>query len=224
MTLTRVVTLAGMEREYSAFAELIGGLSSAEWEQPTRCGDWRVADVAAHVTGQLADVVNFRLEGLGSPEVTQREVDERRGRTPAQLTEELLASIKLAVDLGASFDDAAWDGPLPGGAGGGNTLGAGVEALWFDTYVHADDVRAALGHASVWGEGIRASLSHIADNLTDRSWGPAELRFDGYETFPVSGGSGRTVSGDPHLFILVATGRADPAAAGLDPSVNIYAA
>ena len=221
MTLSRDVTVAGMECEYSAFAELLAGLSSADWEQRTRCSDWLVADVAGHVVGQLTDVVNFRLDGLGSAEATQRQADERRGRTPAQLAEELVASAKLAVDLGASFDDAAWAGPLPGGGAG--TLGGGVEALWFDTYVHADDIRAALGRASVWGEGIRASLSHIAQGLTDRSWGPAEIRFEGFETFPVSGGGGQTISGDPHLFILVATGREDPAKASLDPTVNIYA-
>jgi uncharacterized protein (TIGR03083 family) len=220
MTLARDVTLAGMEREYSAFTELLGSLSSADWERSTRCSGWSVGDVAAHVVGTLTDVVNFRLDGLGSPEATQREVDERRGRTPGQLAEELVASTKLAVDLGAGFDDAAWAGPRPGGPG---TLGGGVEALWFDTYVHADDIRAALGRSSVWGEGIRASLSHIAEELSNQKWGPAELRFEGFETFPVSGGGGQTVSGDPHLFILIATGREDPAKAGLEPAVNIYA-
>ena len=222
MTLARDVTLAGMAQEYAAFAELLGSLSSADWEQTTRCAGWRVADVAGHVVGQLTDVVNFRLDGLGSAEVTQREVDERRGRTPAELADELVASAKLAVDLGAGFDDAAWAGPLPGGGPG--TLGSGVEALWFDTYVHADDIRAALERPSQRSDGARASLSHVAEQLTDRGWGPAELRFEGYETFAVSGGGGQSISGDAHAFILAATGRSDPAQLGLDPSVNIYAA
>jgi uncharacterized protein (TIGR03083 family) len=221
MTLPRDVTVAGMENEYRAFAELIGGLSSAEWHEASRCTGWRVADVAGHVVGQLTDVVNFRLDGLGSAETTQRQADERRRRSPSELAEELLASTKVAADLGAGFDDAAWAGPLPGGGAG--TLGGGVEALWFDTYVHADDIRAALGRPTEPGEGIRASLSHLADNLSDRGWGPAELRFEGYEVFPVSGGGGRSISGDAVLFILVATGRADAARADLDPTVNIYA-
>jgi uncharacterized protein (TIGR03083 family) len=215
------VTVAGMTAEYLAFADLLSGLSADEWERPSRCAGWRVADIAGHVAGQLADVVNLRLDGLGTPEVTDREVAERRGRGPSALADELTGSVKLATDLASTFDDAAWAGPLPGGAGG--TIGAGVEALWFDTFVHADDIRDALGWPSVRSDALRASLSHVAQVLTDRGWGPAELRFDGYETFPVSGGGGRSVTGDPLVFVLAATGRIDPAHAGLDPSANIYA-
>jgi uncharacterized protein (TIGR03083 family) len=220
MTLPRDVTLTGMEAEYRAFAELIGGLSAADWDRPSRCANWRVADVAGHVVGQLTDVVNLRLDGLGSPETTQRQADERRGMPPTELAEELLAGTKLAADMGAGFDDAAWAGPLPTGGG---TLGSGVEALWFDTYVHADDIRAALGRASERGAGIRPSLSHLAQLLSDRGWGPAELHFEGYEAFPISGGGGRAITGDPFVFVMAATGRTDAANAGLDPTVNVYA-
>ena len=48
-----------------------------------------MADVAAHVIGSMADVVSGRLEGLGSPEVTAREVAERTGRSPIELATEL---------------------------------------------------------------------------------------------------------------------------------------
>jgi hypothetical protein len=89
--------------------------------------------------------------------------------------------------------------------------------------VHADDIRASLGRSSEGGEGIRASLSHLAQSLSDRGWGPAELRFDGYQVFPISGGGGQAIAGDPLLFILAATGRADPGRLGLDPTVNVYA-
>jgi uncharacterized protein (TIGR03083 family) len=33
-----------------ALAELLAGLSGADWEQPSLCAGWRVRDVAAHVT------------------------------------------------------------------------------------------------------------------------------------------------------------------------------
>ena len=89
MTLSREVVVPGMLAEYKSFSELVGGLSGEDWETPSRCEGWRVADVAAHVVGQLTDVVNLRLEGLGTPEVTQRQVDERRGKTPSELAAEL---------------------------------------------------------------------------------------------------------------------------------------
>ena len=219
MTLARDLVETGMQSEYLAFADLLRSLSAEEWERPTRCSGWRVADVAGHVVGQLNDVVNLRLDGLGSAEATQREVDERRGRSPVELAEELEADVKTATDLAASFDEAAWNGPLPGGTG---TLGTGVEALWFDTYVHADDIRAGVGRPSEPGQGTLASLSHIAEELTELGFEPAVLRFAGYPEFPVSGGGSRVIDGDAFAFVLAATGRTDPAELGLEPAVNIY--
>ncbi|HVC69211.1 MAG TPA: hypothetical protein VNC61_02990 [Acidimicrobiales bacterium] len=87
-----------------------------------------MADVSAPVIGSMADVVNGRLEGLGSPEVTAREVAERRGCRPAALAAERAEITKLTSDLGAAFDAAVGAGPGPGGYEG--SLGEGVEALW----------------------------------------------------------------------------------------------
>ena len=219
MTLSREVVVPGMIAEYRSFGELIRGFSETQWDSASRCDGWRVADLAAHVTGQLTDVVNFRLDGLGSPEVTKRQVDERRGRTTTELAEELESSAKLAGDLASSFDDDAWQAIGPQG---GSTLGFGIESLWFDTYLHADDMRSAVGMPSLNREGVLPSLSHIAKVLSDEGWGPAELAFEGFERFPVSGGGGRTVTGDAFAFVLASTGRGDPGKFDLDDSVNIY--
>lgn len=220
MTLSRSVAVPGMIGEYEAFTDLIEALSLEQWAAPTRCQGWTVAGVAAHVVGQLTDVGNLRLDGLGTPEVTARQVQERQGRTPADLAEELRNSAKLGADLAAGFDDAAWDAPAPPGVAG--TLGFGIEALWYDTYVHADDIRHALGIPSVRSDGLLVSLSHLAQILSDRGWEAAELRFPPYGSFPVSGGGGRVIEGDPLAFVLAATGRCDPASLGLPDSVNVY--
>lgn len=220
MTLSRTVAVPGMTAEYEAFAALIEQLSAEQWAARSRCAGWSVADVAGHVVGQLTDVVQLHLDGLGTPEVTERQVAERRGRTPAELAEELRAGAKLGADMAAGFDDAAWESPAPGGLA--NTLGFGIEALWYDTYVHGDDIRRPLGLPSQRGAGVRASVSHLAQLLTDAGWGPAELRFDGIGTFPVCGGGGRQIEGDPLAFVLAATGRADPSPLGLDDTVNVY--
>jgi hypothetical protein len=47
------------------------------------------------------------------------------------------------------------------------------------------------------------------------------VALDGIEAFEVSGG-GRIITGDPLAFVLASTGRGDPAAVGLDETVNIY--
>lgn len=39
-----------VDRERASLADLLAGLSPEEWETPTRCGDWRVREVAAHLT------------------------------------------------------------------------------------------------------------------------------------------------------------------------------
>ena len=120
----------------------------------------------------------------------------------------------------AVFDEAAWEAPAPGGLAA--TVGGGVESLWYDAFLHGDDIRAALGRPSVTSEALRASVSHIATILTDQGWAPATIDLDGIERFEVSGGGGRTITGDPLEFVLVGTGRADPTRFGLDETVNIY--
>jgi hypothetical protein len=137
------------------------------------------------------------------------------------VADELHDATKVVGDIGAGFDDAAWAGPAPPGIPG--TLGEGVEAIWYDAYVHAEDIRAALGRHPEPGAGVKVSVSHLVDLLTQRGWGPAVVALDGLDEMPVSGGGGRRVVGDPLTFILVATGRQAAKDMGLDDSVNIYA-
>lgn len=220
MTLPREEVVAGFSDELVRFADLLRTIDAKEWKAPSRCDGWTAADVAGHVTGQLADIVNGRFDGLGTPEVTERQVVERRAKSPDEMADELDEAAKIGNDILTSFDDAAWAGPAPAGVPG--TLGAGVEGLWFDAWVHADDIRAAIGRPSEPGPGVRASVSHLADLLTDKGWGPATIAVSGLEEFPVSGGGGQRVEGDPITFVLVASGRTDASALGLDPAVNVY--
>jgi uncharacterized protein (TIGR03083 family) len=220
MTLPREEVVAGFTDELARFGELVRTIDAKEWRTPSRCDGWTAADVAGHVTGQLADIVNGRFDGLGTPEVTQRQVEERRSKTPDEIADELAEATKIGLDIMSSFDDAAWAGPAPAGVPG--TLGEGVEGLWFDAWVHADDIRAAIGRPSEPGPGVRASVSHLADLLTQREWGPATIAVSGIEAFPVSGGGGQRIEGDAITFVLVASGRTEASALGLDPSVNVY--
>ena len=218
--LSRTEIETGYPAELASFAELLRSLSAEDAATPSRCEGWSVADVAAHVTGGLSDVVSFNLDGAGTPEWTQRQVEERKGRSPAELADELEAATKQAKDLLAAFDDDAWNGPAPAGVAG--TLGAGVEALFYDTYLHGDDVRSSIGRPSTAGPGLRAAVHHVAGILTDRGWKPATLALDGIDEVPVSGG-GDTITGDPLQFVLAATGRTDPTPLGLSADINIYA-
>ena len=101
-------------------------LTADELATPTRCDGWCVGDVAAHVAGGMADIIAGNFDGLGTPEVTQREVDERKGATAADLADELDSVNEGSQQLLAVFDEAAWEAPAPGGLAA--TVGAGVES------------------------------------------------------------------------------------------------
>jgi uncharacterized protein (TIGR03083 family) len=218
MTLSRAEIQPGTVQELEDFRALLGRLDAQAWATPTRCEGWTVADVSGHVVGSLADIVAGRFDGLGSAEVTAREVAERKGRAPSELAEELGAATGQFAGLLPAFDDDAWGAEGPAG---GVTLGEGVEAIWYDTWAHADDIGAALGWPPATGPGLRAALHHVAEVLEREGWGPATLALDGVDEIPIGNG-GPTITGDSYAFVLAATGRGDPAAFGLDDSLNIY--
>lgn len=220
MTLSREVVTEGLQQEYARFEELIRGLDDEQWNAVTRCEGWTVADVAAHVTGTMAMITQGRIDELADPEHVNRQTAERKGRTPDEVADELRGAVKIGNDMMGSFDDAAWVGPGPSGLT--TTLGEGVEALWYDSYVHILDIKAAIGEPPVRGDGLLASVEHVTDILERDGWGPATIALDGVPERSINGGGGVRVTGDPLTFVLVATGREDPSVLGLDDTVNIY--
>jgi uncharacterized protein (TIGR03083 family) len=218
-TLDRAETSSAFLAELDNFEDLIRSLDSAALETRSRCEGWTVGDVAGHMVGQMTDVVEGRLDGLGGLEATARQARGRAGRSGEELAAELSEDRARAAEMLALFDDAAWNGPVASDYPG--TLGDGILALYFDAYLHADDIRAALGMPSARGAGLQASVHHVADALADKGWGPATLALDGVDVIDIGGG-GEKVTGDPLDFVLVATGRANPSPWGLDESVNIY--
>lgn len=124
------------------------------------------------------------------------------------------------MDALQSFPPELWNSPAPNDPT--YELGFAVEALWYDAYLHADDIRVALGLTPHHGDGLRCAVHHIAGYLDHQSWRPATLELTGIEPIHISGG-GPAITGDPRLFVLCATGRGDPIALGLDASVNVYA-
>ena len=206
MALSRTDISDGLVDELHRFEQLVRSLNPAELDMPSRCAGWTAGDVARHVIGSMADVTAGRLDGLGSPEATAREVAERAGHSAAELADECAAVTKASADLLSIFDDAAWGGKAGGGYDG--TLGQGVEALWYDTWLHGDDIRHAIGRSCEYGDGMRAALSHVEFELRKREWaGPVPLD-------------------DPNAFafILAATGRVPAAPFGAQAPLDIYAA
>lgn len=215
MDLTRTQITEGVLAEYDGFAALVEGLTPEQWTTATRCAKWEVRDIAGHVAGTAMDVVSGAIATRrpGGPVP-----DELRESGPAEIAGRLRDAAKGMGEFLAALDDDAWAGP----SGVAElTLGEGVRLLWYDTYVHADDIRAAIGRPSERGPGVTASLSYLEERLRADGFGPARVALDGHPEFAFGTGGPR-VQGDPLRFVLAATGRVDPAELGLDETVNIY--
>lgn len=205
----------GLLDAYTGFAQMLRHLDDAKWHTPTRCDGWEVRDVAGHVVGLAGDAAT----GVPGTRTPDEQAAALRDHSPAELADQLNESVASLRGLMDVLDDAAWSGPS--GVEGTN-LANGVRGLWWDTYAHQDDVHAALGFDADRGPSLAASVSYLAYQLTNRGWGPATLALDGLSPIDIGAG-GTKVTGDPYQFVLVASGRADAATLGLDPSVNVYA-
>jgi uncharacterized protein (TIGR03083 family) len=201
MALPRSIVMDGLASSMADFEVLLRSLDQGAWDKASRCDGWTVGDVAKHAVGSIADAVSGRTEGLGSDEVTQREVDERQGKGPTDMADECREVAAAAAQLIPLFDDEAWAAPAPGGYHG--TLGDGIEALWADFWFHADDIRHAIGLESVIDAGLPGALSHVCFELQHRGWD----------------GDVPEEKADQIPWLLSATGRA-PLRDGL---INIYA-
>jgi uncharacterized protein (TIGR03083 family) len=201
------------------FSALVRPLTAEQLATPSRCDGWTVGDVAGHFIGSMTEIAAGQVEGQGTPPVTKRQVEDRKGHTGTQLADELDVAAAQLPALLEAFGPDAWDAPL---AGFNGTLGQGVEALLYDGAVHADDIDAALGlgHHPTHAELV-AAVSHVAYHLDDQGWGPAALALDGMPEVQIGDGGARII-GNPGLFVLAATGRGNPADFGLDDTVNIY--
>ncbi len=216
MGLGRQEAIDGLTAEYEAFEKLVRLLDDRQWEQPSRCEGWTVGDVARHIVGTAADVAN----GVAGTHTPEEEVAERQGRTATEVADELATALGTLRNLASVIDDAAWNGPSPVAD---LTMRQGILTLIYDLWVHADDIRTALGMETAGSQlGLDASVEYLAGQLEERSWGPATLALDGVEKLDVGGG-GSPLTGDARQFVLVATGRADPSSMELDETVNIYA-
>lgn len=217
MMLTRQEVLRGTFDEWELFAELVCGLDEAQWSTPSRCEGWEVRDVAAHVYGTAHDV----LAGTVGQRTPEEEAAAHRHLSPRELAAELRDVVAKLAPIVATLDsDEAWASPSPALD---LTIGEGVLALWYDTWIHGDDIRAATGLPVVHGEGLKAAVAHVHEQLVKREYGPVRLALAGLPELTVGAANGHTVSADPHHFVMVATGRAAAAELGLEPAINIYA-
>ncbi|SEG09169.1 TIGR03083 family protein [Thermomonospora echinospora] len=212
---TRDQVVRGLADEHATFAALVAPLSEEQWRAPTRCSGWQVCDVAAHVAANAVESVDGTIGGR-SPDEQARAL---RGSTPKEIADLLSTASGRLRGFLERLDDDTWHAPSPVAA---RTIGNGILTLWYDTFVHHNDISAALGRPhDTTGPGLTASVYWLVQELSRLERGPLTLDLDGLPPRRVGTG-GPTVTGDPMRFVLAASGRTDPTALGLDESVNVH--
>ena len=115
-----------LRQEVAAFKQRVADLSPDDWERPSACDGWSVADVVAHLSGQaFALNVSRGLQGdysppAGAAPVTEHNEDEfarnifqRAFNTRAEfgdrLQEVLFQRLDEAVDLFDTVEEGQWD-------------------------------------------------------------------------------------------------------------------
>jgi uncharacterized protein (TIGR03083 family) len=106
--------------------DLAAGLTQEQADSPVPATPgWTVHDVLAHLAAIPTDAMAGRITGIPTPDVTQRQVDERHDRSIAELLDEWSAGVE----------------PMAEGA----RVGLVPPNLAVDAVTHEQDVRGALG-------------------------------------------------------------------------------
>ncbi|MGR6537901.1 maleylpyruvate isomerase family mycothiol-dependent enzyme [Streptomyces rochei] len=143
------------------------------------CPGWTVRDVLAHCSSALTRAVENRFErGVFSPESNDRDIAERADWTNARILDELERGMTEA-------------GPVIGRAGGV------LDMLALGEWVHAGDVRVALGEPGAYaGRGLPEALALLGTLTRDRGHVPLHADLDDVdEPLKLGGASGERPPG-----------------------------
>ncbi|MFD6037284.1 maleylpyruvate isomerase family mycothiol-dependent enzyme [Streptomyces althioticus] len=152
--------LLGVERD--ALLPLLRARGDGDFALPvTACPGWTVRDVLAHCSAALSRVVESRYEkDVFSPASNQRDIDERSGWTHAEILDELDRGMTGA-------------GPVIAKSGGR------LDAVALGEWVHAGDVRVALGEPGAYaGSGLPFALALLAQVTGARGHVPLHADLD----------------------------------------------
>jgi uncharacterized protein (TIGR03083 family) len=194
-----------------ALADLLAGLSAAQWQHPSLCAGWTIQDVAAHLTQQqlsLAGTVGMMLHWRGSLDLTISDAARRR-----------------AADLSADEIIAA----IRGTAGSRrHTFGVTYLETLTDALVHGQDIAIPLDRPLAVPPGAAAAA---ASRVLTMHWPrplPATRNVTGFRLAATdvawSAGDGPEVIGPMSAILLLCAGRAAALAQLSGPGVSGLAA
>ena len=161
--------------------------SARDQSLTTACAPWTVRDVLAHCSGSMLRVIEDRTHGF-TPDENEIDVQERRPWPFDRVRDELQTT---AGPTAAHIE-----------ARGGSLDGLGI-GVW----VHAGDIREALGVADAYaGPGIDLALGLLEERSRRLELGVAVTVGD-TELHLGNGPATVTVVSDPDTFVRLAAGR-----------------
>lgn len=142
--------------EFAHLDDLLGGLTDHDWARPTALPGWDVKDNVAHVIG-----TESMLAGIAAPEsdvdlsalphvrndigvFNEAWIQALRPVPPAEVLARYRELTAERIDALRAMDQEAWDaeGFTPAGA---DTHGRFMRIRVFDTWMHEQDIRDAVG-------------------------------------------------------------------------------
>ncbi|MFF6811208.1 maleylpyruvate isomerase family mycothiol-dependent enzyme [Streptomyces sp. NPDC012403] len=148
--------------ERDVLVPLLRGRADADFALPVvACPGWTVRDVLAHCSAAFTRVLERRFEdGVFSPESNERDIAERAGWTNARVVDELERGMTEA-------------GPVIARAGGA------LDILALGEWVHAGDVRVALGEPGAYaGAGLPYALTLLGQVTSGKGHLPLHADLD----------------------------------------------
>lgn len=216
---------------------LLTGLSTGDWERPTRCEGWNVADVVLHLAqsdemavASLRGVLPTRDDtsvtgwggGLSVDESVALMVERERGAT----TSDLLARWTSAADrLTRLLDDMELSTRVRWVAGELSARTLATTRL-AETWIHTGDVAAAVGMVPIATDRLKL-IARLAWRTLPYAFNLAGERLSGPVAFRLTAPSGEqwdfvpddsavtTISGPAAELCEVAARRIDPSATSL---------
>jgi uncharacterized protein (TIGR03084 family) len=226
------VIVGALAEQQAELSGLLQGLDKGDWERPSRCEGWTVADVVLHLAqtnemavasleGTFAEVMGRLAGGLAPTSSIDEGVDlmvaRERGLPPPEIRERWQASadtfLKL-LDAADLHQRVTW----VAGELSARTLATTRLA---ETWIHTGDVDVALGKAIEPSPRLQ-HIARLAWRTLPYAFGRSGRQLTGPVAFELQGAGGEpwtfvpdeppltTIRGEALDLCLVAARRADP--------------
>jgi len=172
-------------RQRGRLAKSLRGLSTEEWNTPSRCGGWTVQDVVEHLVGvnrfwSLSIRAGLRgeptrlLASFDPVRIPAAMVAAARGASASATLDSFQATNAELGTLIGSLTDADWDKLAEAPPGHLAMRAVALHALW-DSWVHERDILVPLSRQqAVESDEVLLSLAYAAvDPAAARSPGPS---------------------------------------------------